>query len=121
MDWINAYMDFTEGMPSPEIFRLWAAIGAVAAALERRVWVETAEGEVYPHLYTLLVANPGIGKSIAIGPVERLWYDTQKLHVAPHSVTKAALVDALATANTKRLMGQELVEYHSLEIGRAHV
>ena len=116
MDWINAYMDFTEGMPSPEIFRLWAAIGAVAAALERRVWVETAEGEVYPHLYTLLVANPGIGKSIAIGPVERLWYDTQKLHVAPHSVTKAALVDALATANTKRLMGQELVEYHSLAV-----
>ena len=116
MDWIDDYIEFTDGTPSPEIFRLWSAITGLAGALERRVWVETSQSVVYPHLYTLLVAPPGIGKTQAISPIETLWYDTQKLHVAPDFVTKAALIDALNAADTKKLINQELVEYNYLVV-----
>ena len=72
MDWIDTYLKYTKGTPTPSIFRLWSAITAVSGAVERRVWVETGKGKLYPNLYTLLVGPPGSGKSQAIKPVKEL-------------------------------------------------
>lgn len=113
-DWITQSLAHTAGAPSPEIFRLWAAIGAVAGALERRVFASTAQGPIYPNLFILLVAPPAIGKSIAISPIGGIWRETQKIHVAPDSLTKASLVDSLAKADRKIITPAGLVEYHSL-------
>lgn len=114
MDFIEGFMEYTEGIPSPDIFRLWSAISTVAGALERRVYLETARRLLYPNLFTLLVAPPGVGKSNAIGYVSDLWYSTKKFHVAPDDMTKAALIDALVAASTKKLHHGNLMEYHSL-------
>lgn len=114
-DWISSWLAYTDGQPTPKIFRLWSAIGAVAGALERRVFISTAQSPVYPNLFLLLVAPPGVGKSIAIDPIAQLWRDTKKLHVAPDSVTKASLVDSIAKADRKILIPPaSLLEYHSL-------
>lgn len=113
-DWISKFLDYTEGITSPDILRLWCAISAVAGALERRVWVETAQSLLYPNLFTLLVAPPGVGKSQAIYHVSELWYQVKKFHVAPDNVTKAALVDALQAADRKIVTPNSLVEYHAL-------
>jgi Protein of unknown function (DUF3987) len=71
---------------------------------------------VYPNLYVLLVATPGVGKSQAIKHVNDLWTAfPSALHVAPHDITKAALVDALAQASHRHVIGEsQLVEYNSL-------
>lgn len=118
VDWIEGFLEFTEGIPSPEQFRLWSAITAVAASLERRVWIASAGDKVYPTFYTLLVGKPGSGKSQAIRHVSAMWYATKELKVAPHSVTKASLTDELEAAKrTMVLKGtNELIEYHSLQI-----
>jgi hypothetical protein len=58
-------------------------------------------GVLYPNLYVLLVAPPGVGKTEAIKRVGDLWHATESLHVAPDAVTKAAMIDALARANVK--------------------
>jgi hypothetical protein len=116
-DWINDFLDYTSGIPSPEIFRLWSAITCVAGALERRVYIVSAGTQVFPTLYTLLVGKPGTGKSQAIRHVNALWYATKDLHVASHSVTKASLADELHAA--KRCIvppNGTLIEYHSLQI-----
>lgn len=115
-DWIESFLEFTAGTPSPRIFRLWSAISAVGAALERRVWVRTAGEEVYPTLYVLLVGRPGSGKSQAIRPVSALWYSTKELCVASNSVTKASLTDELEAAKRVLLLGNDIIEYHSLQI-----
>lgn len=114
MDFIDEFMEFTDGRPSPDILRLWAGIAAVAGALERRVWSETAQSKVYPNMFVLLVAPPGVGKTVTIDPVLQLWADAQKFHVAPDNVTKASLIDSLKAADRKIVIPNGLVEYHTL-------
>lgn len=115
-DWIDGFLEFTNELPSPRLFRLWSAITAVGGAAERRLWFESA-GEInYPNLFTLLIAPPAVGKTVAIGAVERFWHFTKKLHVAPRSVTRASLVDELAESKRSipTLNGAGLIEYSSL-------
>ena len=77
-DLIDLVMEFTEDAMSPELFRRWGAIALVAGAMERRVWTRTKAGEVFPNLYTLLVAPPGVGKQI-IDIIGMLWMQTKEL------------------------------------------
>ena len=112
-DWIDAFLDYTGGLPSPEIFRLWAGISALSGAMERRLFVMSAGKPIYPNLYVLLVATPGIGKNV-IQEVYNLWHEGKCFHVAPHSITKAGLMDSLGEAGTAKINGDDLVEYHSL-------
>lgn len=107
-------MAYTDGIPSPANFRLWAAIAAVGGSLERRVFAQTAGGYLYPNLFTLLVAAPAVGKGQAIQPVLDLWYESQAFKIMPDDVTKASFIDALAKASVKRNVNGDLLEYHSL-------
>jgi hypothetical protein len=113
-DILHNFMEYTEGLPSPDIFRLWSGITMISGALERRVWVETARSLLYPNLYVLLVAPPAVGKSISVSEVSKFWYDSKKFHIAPSNATKASLIDCIAKADGKRLVNGVLVEYHSL-------
>ena len=118
MDFIDTFLTYTAKLPTPEIFRLWSGIGAIAGVLERRVWTVTAGGSVFPNLYTLLVAPPAIGKSVAIARAREIWVGSRKIYVAPNSVTKAALLDNLAKASRKLVIngGTGLFEYNSLAV-----
>lgn len=116
-DWISSYLRHTEGYSSPEIFRLWTGIATVAGALERRTWVVTKKSLLYPNLFTLLVSNPGIGKSQAIQHVGEFWLATKQLKVSPDNMTKAALVDALEASSRNLILNETtLVEFHSLNV-----
>jgi hypothetical protein len=114
VDWIDSFMTYTEGQPTPVRFRRWAAISAVAAALERRVWTITMGKPTFPNLYVLLVGPPTAGKTVAIDIVYDFWREAKCFHIAPKGMTTAALVDSLKEADRKQLIGQTLVEYHSL-------
>jgi Protein of unknown function (DUF3987) len=116
-DWIEDFLDYTAAIPSPRIFRLWSAIAAIGGALERRVWVVSAGQPTYPNLYVLLVGHPGSGKTQAIKHTNNLWYSCRNLHIAPHDITKARLIDRLAKASRKMLLkGGTLYEYNCLLI-----
>lgn len=91
------------------MFRKWAAITTVGAALERRVWVITAKKPTFPNLFVLLVGKPGLGKSEAINTVRGLVKETLNeglfeiaCHLAPTDVTKGALLDFLASKKVRR-------------------
>jgi len=98
MAWIEQFLQETEKIPTPEIFRKWAAITAISGALERKVWINAAGGPIYPNLFTLLVGPPASGKSNAIKPVSELWGKMKGLCKAPDNVTKASMIDALGRA-----------------------
>lgn len=114
-------MSYTDGARSPEIFRRWAAISLVAGALERRVWIQDGKDITFPNLYVLMVAPPGVGKGI-IEDARQLWEETRLpgtkagvFHVAPDSLTKAALVDTLAAAERTHIPPNgKPIYYHSL-------
>lgn len=107
----------TDAIPSPRPFRLWTAISIVAGALQRRVWTHSLHSYIYPNLYVLLVAPPGIGKTQIINRAAELWRATENLHVAPNSITRAALVDVLARSVVKNVHpGGDFQLFHGLNI-----
>lgn len=116
-DWIDTFMSYTEDISSPEIFRRWCAIAAVAASMERRCWTQTKQGTLYPNLFTMLISSPGIGKTEAIKRAEELLQQTKKLVVSPQSLTKAALVDSIRDTQQSMINNQGApIEYHSMTL-----
>ena len=97
--WLDGFDKYTENLGSPAIFRKWAGIFTLAAALERKVWTTTAKGVLYPNLYVVLVGPPGVGKTLATSIGYDLMEELEKHHLAPTSVTKASLIDALNAAD----------------------
>jgi hypothetical protein len=119
-DWIESFLKYTDRKGSPLIFRKWAAIAAVGGALERRVLFENDLGTVYPNLYVMLCAPPGVGKSQAIEPVRELWRSVPDngLRVTGDDMTKAGLLDELEDAPAKfaYLTESRVDEYRSVLI-----
>jgi len=91
----------------------------VAGALERKVWLRTAIGELYPNLYTVLVGPPGVGKTVVTSIVQSLWGELPDHHLAPSSVSRASLIDALRDAERRVVMPSQnppVLTFHSLLI-----
>ena len=109
--WVAGFLEYTDGIQSPEPFRRWAAICAIAGALERKVWIRSMGAELYPNLYVFLVGPPGLGKSNALHECEQLWRELGTHNVAPVSLTKAAFIDELSKA--MRTISQSKI-YNSL-------
>ena len=120
MDFVEKFLAYTEGRPCPVIFRKWAAISILGAAMERRVWITNAAGKVYPNLFVLLIAKPGIGKEQAMNPAVALLKDAGagELTFGEHSMTKAAMLDNLVEGTKIKVWGDKkhALQYTSLMI-----
>lgn len=115
VDIIDSYLRITESRNSPVLFRQWAAISIVAGALERRVWVKIMKDPLYPNLFILLCATPGIGKGQAINPATALLRRTKHIRLAPDSTNSATMLDAFAEGKQAKVLSKiEMVEYSSL-------
>jgi hypothetical protein len=122
--WIESFIEYTEELESAPVWRQWAGIATIASALERKVWIKTNKGILYPNLYTLLVGHAGTGKTITIRVGEGLLRELEDptgstgLHIAPTSMTMASMVDEMAKGKRSilRPMGQPPVEFHALTI-----
>ena len=127
-DFIEQYLYYTSATPSPEIYRLWCGISTLAGVMERRLFTMGSGGEIFPNLYVMLVGGPASGKSIAIERARELLRETKWSYLSPIGVTKARLLDILATSSRKILKKPNgltkdmtdvapLIEYHSLFVG----
>ena len=116
--WVDAYEEYTEILPSPPLFRRWAGIFFLAAAMERKIWVRTMGSDLYPGLYVLLVGSPGIGKGQAIHLGETMLRAVPEIHVGPSDMTAASLIDSLNESKRNLIMkgNPPLVEFNSLTV-----
>lgn len=118
-NWVDTFEETTEYTGSPARLRRWAGIACIAGALEQKVWVHTNGSPLYPNLYTIFVAPPGVGKSAILGSVRAFWHKLPDHKIAASSVSKASLIDELADA--QRILinpGAKAltVEFHSLKV-----
>lgn len=95
---IEGFLGWTEGIMSPRLFRQWTAVYAVSGALERKAWLRINKSVLYPNMFILLIAPPGTGKTEAIKRIETLWNEIPNIKIAPSSVSRASLVDAVLRA-----------------------
>lgn len=98
---VSAFIQYTANTGSPTLFRKWTAISLVAAALERKVWIRTSKGILYPNIFAVLAGPAGIGKTVAAGEIPALMEVLEEHHLAPTSVMKAGLIDALRDADRR--------------------
>jgi hypothetical protein len=116
--WIDTYLEYTEILQSPPLYRKWVAIFYLAAAMERKIWVRTMGSSLYPGLYILLVGPPGIGKGQAIYPGEEILRKIPDIHIGPSDMTAASLVDALNESVRRIILlgNPPYVEFNSLTV-----
>lgn len=112
--WIDYFMEYTSDIQSPNPFRRWAGIVAVAGAIERKVWLLSQGSPIYPNLYVFLVGPPGSGKTRAVSECEQLWRALSEHKIAPTSLTKASLIDAIKEAERALPGHPELGTYNSV-------
>lgn len=99
--WTDSFNEYMKNKGSPALFTKWAGIFTVAAALERKIWIRTGKGVLYPNLYMITVGPPGAGKTLATSIAAEFLSELEDHKLAPTSVTKASLIDALAAAERK--------------------
>lgn len=112
-------MTATDHITSPALFRKWAGIATIAGALERKVWVRTKGSELYPNIYAILVAPPGVGKTEVVWRVRSMWESLEEHHIAGSSVTKASLIDSLNEAERRIVRPEQsppVFSFNSLQI-----
>src|SRR5215472_1408616 len=118
--WIDTFTEHTgRFLPTPKIFRKWAAIAGVGAVLERKVWIDTGQ-PLFPNVYAFLVGTSAKGKTRVIDYANDIIRRAiENFYFAPTSVTRASLIDVLA--ESKRQLpwkgeGGEMVEYNTLYV-----
>lgn len=66
-DWLEYYLQFTQGSEPPTQYHLWSGISAIASCLQRKCWTDWGlRGYTYPNLYTVLVGPPAGRKGTAM-------------------------------------------------------
>lgn len=103
-DWIEEFLDETSGL-SPGPFCLWAGISAIASVLERKVYMYSDKGIIFPNLYTLLSGASGSGKTLMVNQVRELWKQVEGIHVGPDNPTKSSFLRALMESRATYMNG----------------
>lgn len=94
-DLVQLYLDETDHIAhlSPALFREWAGVCGVAAALGRRVWTQTIDGRpIYPNLYVVLVADAAGGKTEAFQPLTYALSQVDGIVFSPEEITHAEMI-----------------------------
>lgn len=95
MDLIADFAALTAAKGTPLIYRKWAGVGLVSAALSRKVWTTTLDNaQTFGNMNIMLVGDPAQGKSLTLGPVRALlepFAAEDRVRLAPSITTLPAL------------------------------
>ena len=122
-NWIDAYLQYTSVSETPEKVHRWVAVGTIAGALRRRVWLDMGHYKWFPNFYIIIVSPPGIiHKSTSIGIGARLLRRIKSVHFGPDATTWQATVARLADALQEHWIDGEFcamscVTIYSSELG----
>jgi hypothetical protein len=61
-DLLKAYEYYTSRSDSPQVFHLWVALGTIAGAAQRKIFMHTLYFDVGTNLYIILTSPPGRAK-----------------------------------------------------------
>lgn len=115
IDFVTQFQDYMRPTGSSERFVIWSALAGIAAALERKVWLDKYGGsQDFASMYVTLVGHPGCGKSFTSGYMESIItdmnhkakvFEKKGVTFAPRILTPAALIQRFAKAFHKEDTG----------------
>lgn len=98
-DWIKAFEVAHQETEIPVNFIYWAAVGAVAGALERKVFYNGIRYKLYPNHFITFTGPPAIKKSTTVYLGIDHLRNLGTVNVGPSAITWQFLVDRLAALN----------------------
>lgn len=112
-DWIDAYLQYSEGSEPPLSYHTWASISVIAGALQRRCRFEWGFELLYPNLYVVLVGPSGRArKGVTIGIAKDLFKGIG-LPISSENITREALIRAMKGTNQSFPSDKGGIEFHS--------
>ena len=100
-NWLKGLAEFVEDTEASREFWLWSGITTICAAMQRKVWVPYGLENIYPNIYTMLIAHPGERKAHPVTLAKRM-LEELFIPVAVDSSSKRAFTQELAqTAETE--------------------
>jgi len=117
-DWIEGYMQFVEKTESAKVFHKWVAISMIAAVLRKKVRLSLGRLNVYPNMYIVLVAEPGVArKSQAINYGTKFLDKIPEIFTTADSITREALLQDLeASAIDEQMPDGKAFRHASISI-----
>lgn len=116
-NWLNSYLAYTQDTESSPIFNKWVGISTIASALRKKTWLEVGRLKVFPNLYIVLVAEPGVArKSQAISYAYEIICDLPAIITSADSGSAVGLMESLvdsATYDTVQVKGVDTLVVHS--------
>jgi hypothetical protein len=94
--WIEQYANYTDYSNSPRIYRKWAALSAISAVLQRKVFCILNGGTIFPNLFVALVGPPGLGKTLAISPVRNMLARIETVKLSPAKLSAEKFIGLLS-------------------------
>lgn len=116
--WLDSWMEYYAGVATPPLFKKWAGIATIAAALERKVWVYVPayKSNLYPNLYTFFVGPPAVGKTVMTSKVREMLQELSDHKLAPVAVSRGSLMDSLRDAHRTVMSKDRPVSFNSLTV-----
>ena len=104
-NWLTAYSEYTEETESAPMFHRWVSLSMVSAVLRKKVWLSLGRIKVFPNMYVVLVAEPGIArKSQAISYGVDLLNEVPGIVLSADAVTKEAMLQDLEAGAVDEVM-----------------
>ena len=113
---IDEFIKYTPATESPELFRKWSAIAAIAGLAQRRVWCDIGKGALFPNQFILLVSPPGVGKSVVLKMVEQLWSLNRDIYIGDESTTIPGLLDYMQDCQSPASYDGVTVQTHPISV-----
>ncbi len=110
-DWIDSYLLYTDNTEPRESFRKWAAISAIASALQRKVHLPLGMESFFPNMYIILVGPPASCKGTAVKPAGKM-LDALGVRKAADESSRQKLIKRLTEADASHTDKDGNAHYH---------
>ncbi len=90
-DFISDYFKTVEETESPFQYHVWAMLSVLSSGAGRRFWFQLGPFNYYTNLYVVLVGDPGVTKSSALGRAANIVHLSKICPVAATQTSKEAM------------------------------
>lgn len=114
-NWLRGYLRLVENTESPIQYHVWSALWAVAATLERRVWIDFGHLKIYPNMYVILVGPAATRKATPASVLIPMLRDIG-VKLGTDNSTKEAMYRALLRSHSHFEHDSRIVYQHALAL-----
>jgi len=94
-NFFEIYYQYVKDTEPPPNFHAWSAIGAISALLGKKCIIPQGDFTVDPQTYIILVGQPGLKKSTAMGIAKTLVKSVEGVRTASDSGSREGLMDEM--------------------------